>query len=161
TTRAVVFDRNRNPTLDERSAEAAFRKAMGVQKLIWLEEGLRNDHTGGHVDNLVRFVAPGVVVCMEPRNTKDPNRELLGDIVRTLSASSDARGRRLQVECIPSPGLVMDDLTREALPASYCNFYVANGVVVVPLFGTPRDDEVLVRLGTIFSGRRVVGLCAY
>ena len=105
--------------------------------MLWLADGLVNDHTDGHVDTLVRFVRPGVVVCMEPQGPDDPNSEVLRDLRRELGELADARGRRLEVVRIPSPGrIVSADGT--VMPASYVNFYIGNRAVVVPTYGSPR-----------------------
>jgi agmatine deiminase len=159
TTRSCLLHPRRNPGLDESSTEAALRDALGVETIVWLERGLLNDHTDGHIDTLARFVAPGRVVCMEPRTGDDPNAEVLREIARDLAAQRDARGRRLEVERIPSPGRV-EDASGRLMPASYCNFYVANESVVVPTYGTSHDDEAVARVAELFPGRATVGLPA-
>src|SRR5262249_5213704 len=117
------------------------------------------DHTDGHVDNVARFVAPGVAVCMEARSDDDPNRDALDAIARDLAAATDAKGRRLEVVRIPSPGRVEDDDGR-IIPASFVNFYIGNAAVVVPVYGTRWDDEAVERIGRLFPGRRAVGVNA-
>ncbi len=124
--------------------------------MLWLDEGLLNDHTDGHIDTLARFVAPGVVVCMEARSADDPNRAVLERLAEDLAAMVDARGRRLQVVRIPSPGLVLNE-DGEVMPASFVNFYLGNRSVVVPTYGTPWDAEAVAALAPLFPGRRVVG----
>jgi agmatine deiminase len=126
---------------------------------LWFGEGLRNDHTDGHVDTLVRFVRPGVLVAMEPRTDDDPNREVLRAILRDARGLIDARGRPIELVTIPSPGPVVDD-TGRLMPASYVNFYVSNASVVVPTYGARWDDEAVERVGALFPGRRVVGIDA-
>ncbi|HZH02927.1 MAG TPA: agmatine deiminase family protein, partial [Myxococcaceae bacterium] len=159
TTRQCLLNPNRNPGMDQSGIEAGLRTSLGADKVLWLGDGLLNDHTDGHVDNVARFVAPGVVVCMKPSGTDDPNREVLEGLARDLSAMTDSRGRRLEVVRIPSPGRVVDENGR-ILPASYANFYIANRSVVVPTYGTPYDAEAVEGLGRLFPGRRAVGVNA-
>lgn len=156
TTRQCLLDENRNPGMSQDAVEAALRDALGAERILWLEEGLKNDHTDGHVDTLARFVEPGRVVCMEPRSDEDPNRAVLEAIAADLARLEDVRGRRLQVERIPSPGRVVDH-EGLVMPASYLNFYIANTTVVVPTYGSPFDDEAVEALRALFPDRRVVG----
>ena len=156
TTRQCVLGGVRNPTLDAAGAEARLRWAFGVERIVWLGEGLQNDHTDGHIDTLARFVAPGVVACMEPA-ADDPNRDALEAIARDLAASRTARGELIEVVTVPSPGAV-EDAAGNLMPASYMNFYIANTTVVVPTYGVDADDRALLSLQTMFPDRRVVGV---
>jgi agmatine deiminase len=156
TTRPCLLGGVRNPTLDAAAVEARLRWAFGVEHVVWLGEGLQNDHTDGHIDTLARFVAPGVVACMEPA-ADDPNRDALDAIARDLAAAHTARGERLEVVTVPSPGAV-EDAAGNLMPASYMNFYVANTTVVVPTYGVDADDRALRALETMFPDRRVVGV---
>ncbi len=159
TTRQCLLNPNRNPGLDEAALEAALRSGLGAEKVLWLDEGLLNDHTDGHIDTLARFVAPGVVVCMEAREAGDPNAATLDRLAADLAACTDSRGRRLRVVRIPSPGVLLDD-EGEPMPASYVNFYLGNRSVVVPTYGTPYDEAAVAALAQLFPGRRVVGRSA-
>jgi agmatine deiminase len=159
TTRQCLLDRSRNGAVDERAVEVVLRGWLGATRVLWFEEGLQNDHTDGHVDTLVRFVRPGVVVAMEPRSSDDPNRDTLASLIRQAEAMRDVRGRRLEVVRIPSPGLIADDGGR-VLPASYVNFYVANATVIVPTYDVAWDDEAVERIASLFPGRRTVGVPA-
>src|SRR5262249_34924014 len=109
-----------------------------------------------HIDTLARFVAPGVVACMEPR-PDDPNREALDAIAADLRDARNARGERLEVVTVPSPGAV-EDAAGNLMPASYMNFYIANTTVVVPVYGVASDDAAVSRIATMFPGRRVVAV---
>jgi agmatine deiminase len=159
TTRSCMLNPNRNGVVAELDVETMFERALGVEKVLWLSGGLLNDHTDGHVDTVARFVRPGVVVAMEPRDRDDPNSGVLRELVREVDALRDARGRRLEVVRIPSPGRVRDGEGR-VLPASYVNFYVANASVCVPTYGMPWDDEAVERIGALFPGRRALGIDA-
>jgi agmatine deiminase len=153
TTRQCMLNPNRNGPREEWEIEGLLREFLGVERVYWLNEGLLNDHTDGHVDTVVRFVRPGVVVAMEGRASDDPNREVMRALVR------DATVHGLEVVRIPSPGRVVDADGR-VMPASYVNFYVANSVVAVPTYGSPFDDEAVERIGSLFPGRRTVGIDA-
>jgi agmatine deiminase len=149
TTRDVALNPNRNPGLSKAEVERALMEALGAERIVWLERGLANDHTDGHIDNIARFIGAGRVVCMRSVAHGDPNREVLASIERELHA------QKLDVVTIPSPGLVLGRDGR-ALPASYLNFYIANGSVVVPVFGARQDDVALAELAALFPGRHVV-----
>ena len=158
TTRQCLLNPNRNPGWTQGAAEAALAQAVGARKVVWLGDGLLNDHTDGHVDNLARFVAPGVVACPVAWGKKDPNAEAYDAAARDLHAATDAQGRPLKVLRIPSPGLVLDEDERP-VPASHMNFLIANGAVIVPTYG----DETAARLacealGTVFADREIIPL---
>ena len=159
TTRQCLLNPNRNPGMDQADIEESLRDGLGAEKVLWLEEGLINDHTDGHIDTLARFIAPGVVVCMEAREASDPNAATLDRLASDLAAFVDARGRKLQVLRIPSPGSVRDE-DGELLPASFVNFYIGNRSVVVPTYGTPYDEAAVAALAPLFPGRRVLGRSA-
>ena len=156
TTRQTLLNPNRNGWSKEQ-AEAALREAFGARAIIWIDEGLSGDHTDGHIDNIARFVAPGRVVCQSPAGASDPNAATLDAIARVLQAARDATGRSLEVIRIPGPGLYRNALG-EIAPASHVNFIIANGVVVVPVFGTATQDAALVALQAVFPDRHVVGV---
>ena len=154
TTRACLMDPKRNPGRTAGDLERAIQRAYGVDQVIWLERGLANDHTDGHVDTLARFIQPGVVAWMEPA-TEDPNREVLIEIRDALTHAKPP----LSLVAIPSPGPVTD--ARGALlPASYLNFFIANEAVLVPTYGVAADDAACTALQACFSDRPVVGLSA-
>ncbi len=150
TTRQCLLGGGRNPGLDERALEARLRWALGVERIGWLDRGLQNDHTDGHIDTLARFAAPGVVACMEPA-AGDPNRDALAGIL------ADLRAARLEVVTVPSPGAVVD-AGGALMPASYMNFYLANTTVVVPTYGVPADDAAVAAIAALFPGRRAAAV---
>ena len=156
TTRQCLLNPNRNAHWTEEGAEVALKRALGVEKILWLDEGLLNDHTDGHIDNLARFVAPGKVVCQSPANRDDPNHDVLEEIALSLGAMRDAKGRKLEVIRIPSVGLVEDE-DGDPVPASHMNFLIGNSTVVVPIYSGSGDDAVNA-LASLFPDRRVLGL---
>ena len=156
TTRQCVLNTNRNEGWTEEKAEAAFAEALGAKKVIWLGDGLLNDHTDGHVDNLARFVAPGVVACPIAFGEDDPNADVYDETARILSQSTDATGRPITVLRIPSPGLVTDE-DGEAIPASHMNFLIANGAVVVPTYGNDTAARMACEaLASVYPDHKII-----
>ena len=157
TTGQCVLNANRNPGWTQAVAEAAFAQALGATKVLWLGDGLANDHTDGHVDNLARFVAPGVVACPIAFGRGDPNTRAYDDAARRLSEMADAQGRKLQVMRIPSPGWI-DGPDGKAAPASHMNFLIANRAVIVPIYEERAGAFAVQALEHLFPGRAVIGL---
>jgi agmatine deiminase len=155
-TQQTLLNPNRNGWSKE-AAEAALAEAFGAKKVIWIDEGLKNDHTDGHIDNIARFVAPGRVVCQAPSGADDPNAEILDAIAASLSKATDAAGRSIEVIRIPGVGLYRNALG-EISPASHMNFIIANDVVVVPIYGTATEADALSALQAVFPTRAVVGV---
>jgi len=153
TTGQCLLNPNRNPNLSRRDIEQRLIEDLGLREVLWLGVGLLNDHTDGHVDNLARFVAPGVLALPEPFGSDDPNAEVFAD------ALARARDWPVEVALIPSAGLHLDE-DGEAIPASHMNFYIGNAVVVVPTYGGPSDDKAVEAIAKLFPGRETVGLPA-
>lgn len=155
TTEECLLNPNRNPTLTRTQIEAVLRQTLGVEVVIWLEKGVYGDtDTDGHVDNIATFVAPGVVlmqVCDEP---DDPNFAITARNRLRLAQARDARGRPLKVVEVPQPQA--RSWQGERLAASYVNYYLANGGVVVPVFGDPQDAVALDIIQGCFADRQVV-----
>lgn len=150
--RCVVDDR-RNPGLDRDAIEAAIRGWLCVEKVLWVGGDLAGDDTDGHIDQLARFVAPGRVLAARQPDRSDPNHAALAANLEQLATFHDAAGRRLEVIPVDIPSRFAFEGTQ--LPASHLNFYVANGVVAVPVFGTPTDEPALRMLEQCFPGRRI------
>jgi agmatine deiminase len=144
----------RNPRMDRAAYEKMFADYFGIQSVIWLGEGIAGDDTHGHVDDLTRFVAPDTVVTMVEQNERDENYSALHHNLGRLRAARDQNGQRLNVVEIPMPRPVVFEGRR--LPASYANFYIANGVVLVPVFNDPNDRVALNTLAELFPGREIV-----
>ncbi|MEX0321282.1 MAG: agmatine deiminase family protein [Puniceicoccaceae bacterium] len=159
TTSSCLLNPNRNPSMGKEEIETVLREHLGIETMIWLKDGLLNDHTDGHVDNIARFVAPGKVACQHPAGNDDPNREVLTEIVEDLRSCRLASGKALDVVEIPSPGRVTDDCGN-ILPASHLNFYISNDKVLVPVFGTETENEAVAAIADLFPDRIVTGLPA-
>jgi agmatine deiminase len=157
TTRQCLLNPNRNPGWGEAEVEAALGRSLGVRRTLWLGDGLLNDHTDGHVDNLARFVAPGVVACPVAFGRNDANADLYDETARRLSGMTDARGAPLQVMRIASPGFIADPDERPS-PASHMNFVIANGAVICPLYEDRAAPFALDALQSLFPERKVIGL---
>jgi agmatine deiminase len=155
-TRQTLLNPNRNGWT-QGEAETALEEALGARKIVWIDQGLVNDHTDGHIDNLARFVGPGRVVCQAPAAPDDPNAEILTEIAQALRRATDAVGRRLDVIAIPGVGLLRG-ASGEIVPASHMNFVIANGVVVMPAYGTNTEAAAREALQAAFPDREVVAL---
>ncbi len=148
TTTQCLLNHNRNPALTQADIAQRLRDDLGFTQIVWLGEGLLNDHTDGHVDNLARFVGEGRVAI--PQATEnDPNWQVY------QHAKRDAEAAGLEVVGLPSPGRVLRD--EEVVPASYMNFYIGNAAVVVPLYGAENDAAAVAAIQAIFPDRQVVG----
>ncbi|WP_374274767.1 agmatine deiminase family protein [Brevundimonas sp.] len=158
TTRQCLLNPNRNPGWTANKAEAALAEALGARTVLWLGDGLLNDHTDGHVDNLARFVAPGVVACPIAFGRNDPNADVYDETARTLAAMTDAEGRPIRVLRVPSPGFVGDEDERP-VPASHMNFLIVNGAVIVPTYGDETAGRLACEaLATVFPDRQIIPL---
>ena len=173
-TEQCLLNPNRNPQLSREAIEALLRDYTGATTIIWLGKGVINDETDGHIDNLACFARPGEVCLTYPASRGDPQRAVSDDAMERLHAARDARGRRLKVHKLPSPGPLKATPAEaggvlhragsrprrpgERLAASYANFYIANGGIIVPLLDPRTDAAAVAKLKRIFPERRVVGV---
>jgi agmatine deiminase len=151
TTEQCLLNPNRNPGFDKDEIEQRLKRDLGAIRIVWLGDGLLNDHTDGHIDNLARFVAPGRVAIPEAVDD-DPNAAVYADAAEALLDAD------LEVVAIPSPGLVERD--GEIIPASYMNFYIGNATVVVPLYDAANDAAAVEAIQALFPDRKAIGLRA-
>ena len=152
TTEQCLLNPNRNPALSRGDLEARLLRDLGYDRVLWLGDGLINDHTDGHVDNLARFVAPNRLAVPRATGPGDPNAAIYAD------AYARAREAGVEVVEVPSPGLV--EWGGMVQPASYMNFVIANEVVIVPVFGTQHDEDGVAAIAELLPGRAVLGLMA-
>lgn len=174
TTEECLLSKGRNPDMTKSEIEQHLMKMLGVQKIIWLKRGIYLDETNGHIDNICAFTAPGEVVLAWTDDKNDPQYEISAECLEILENATDAKGRRLKVRKLPLPEPVLvtqedcmglDDMNGEPtriqgdrLAASYVNFYIANGAVIVPQFNDPNDEKALSVLRPLFPDRKVIGL---
>jgi agmatine deiminase len=158
TTRACLLNPNRNPDLSADQIENYLREYLGIEKVIWLNDGIVGDDTDGHIDDIARFVGPSTVVCAYETDIADANYPALHDNYEILRQSCDQSGKPLTVVKLPMPAPVMEG--DERYPASYTNFYIGNSVVIVPVFKDPHDAEALRIIQNLLPDREVIGINA-
>jgi agmatine deiminase len=158
TTEQCLLNPNRNPRLNRADMERYLADYLGSKKILWLGEGIEGDDTDGHIDELARFVGPRTVVAAWEENPDDFNHQPLRENFERLKRMTDQDGQPLEVTPLPMPRPIFHDGQR--LPASYCNFYIANGVVIVPQFDDPADRTVVEILGRQFPDREIIDLPA-
>jgi agmatine deiminase len=147
-------EQERNPHMTRAHYEKAFADYLGASHTIWLGRGIFGDDTHGHVDDLTRFVAQGTVVTMVESDSRDVNHGPLRANLRRLQSARDLEGKQLTIVEIPMPQPVLFESRR--LPASYANFYIANGVLLAPVFNRPNDRIALNTLAELFPTREIV-----
>lgn len=156
TTESCLLNRNRNPHLGRAEIEDYLRSFLGISQVLWLGDGIAGDDTDGHIDDLARFVAPDTIVTVLEEDPADVNYKVLRDNLERLRSMRDEKGRPFTIHALPMPAPVIHEDTR--LPASYANFYIANGGVVMPTFDCPADSVASAALARLFPGRRVIGV---
>jgi agmatine deiminase len=154
TTEACLLNPNRNPQLERAGIEEYLRAYLGVRHILWLGDGIAGDDTDGHVDDLTRFVDPVTVVTAVEDDPADENYEPLQENLERLAAMTDQDGQPLTVVPLPMPRPLYHEGQR--LPASYANFYVANGLLLLPAYDPERDAEAAAVLAPLFPGREIV-----
>jgi agmatine deiminase len=153
TTEQCLLNPNRNPDLSRAEIEARLRADLGVDDILWLGDGFVGDHTDGHVDNLARFAAPGVLALPEARGSDDPNAAVFAD------AHARAKAFGVEIVTLPSVGLLTDE-DGEVIAASHMNFYIGNAAVVVPTYGAGSDEAAVAAVAALFPDRQTIGLPA-
>jgi agmatine deiminase len=156
TSTCCLLNKNRNPSLDLGQIETCLMDYYGVEQVLWVAEGIIGDDTDGHIDDTVRFVNEDTVLAVVEENRQDENYSLLQDNLRDLSKMRLLNGGQLTVVELPMPDAVIYEDQR--LPASYANFYIANGAVIVPTFRCAKDEKALRIIADCFPDRKVIGL---
>ena len=146
----------RNPGLTREQLEQAFAEYLGIDQVIWLNRGIAGDDTHGHVDDITRFVAERTLVTAVEPDTTDDNHAPLAENLERLHAARDRDGKPFKVATLPCPAPVV--FKGQRLPASYANFYIANGIVLVPTFNDPNDRLALNTLAELFPAHTVSGI---
>jgi agmatine deiminase len=167
TTRQCLLNENRNPGMTQSDLETVLCDYLGLEKILWLEDGLENDHTDGHVDTITRFASERVIVTAISENETDANFAPMQRNLELLQGFTDLGGNSFEIVTVPLPrnrlSLSGEVARREGvegdrLPPTYCNFYITNNHVIVPVYGDPNDNRALEILRPLFPGREVVGL---
>lgn len=156
TTEQCLLNEMRNPELGREEIEGELGRWLGVDDVLWLGKGISGDDTDGHIDNLARFVNEDTVLTLSEPDPRDPHHHPLADNAERLRAFRTRAGRPLRVVELPEPDPLIYQGTR--LPASYCNFYIGNAVVLVPCYGGSRDALALAEISRWFPERRVVAI---
>jgi agmatine deiminase len=160
TTEAVLLNPNRNPNLNKEEIEQHLREGLGVSEILWLKQGIEGDDTDGHIDDLARFTDPNTLIASIDRNSKSPNYPILADNLGKLRSFLGPNGRAFEVLEIPLPeACEVPGWRLPVLPASYVNFLIINGGVLVPTFRQRRnDDHALGMIRELFPDREVTGI---
>jgi agmatine deiminase len=145
----------------KKDIEEYFEKYIGVKKTIWLFQGLINDHTDGHIDELARFVGPNKIVCAYEDDEKDENYAILKNNYETLQAATNLEGNPLEIIKLPMPHVTFKDapagnVAGSKSPVSYTNFYIGNGVILMSVFNDPNDQKAIDIIQSCFPDRKVV-----
>lgn len=156
TTSSCLLNPNRNPDLDQQQVEQHLKDYLGVTNILWLGDGIVGDDTDGHIDDIARFTDANTVVMVVEEDPADENFELLQENLIRLRTMKDQDGEALRIVELPMPGRV--EWEGQRLPASYANFYIANGKVIVPTFRHANDQRAIDILQSCFPDRRVIGL---
>jgi len=159
TTEQCLLNPNRNKKLSRKEIESYFKKYLGVNHVIWLKEGIEGDDTDGHVDDITRFVGPRTILTATENDPLDENYTRLKENLEILKQASDEKDRRLDLVELPMPGkIVSRGGESRRLPASYANFYIANRVVLVPVYGRRNDQLALKIIQGLFPSRKIVAI---
>jgi agmatine deiminase len=158
TTEACLLNKNRNPSLNRNQIEQYLKVYLGVTNILWLGDGIAGDDTDGHIDDLARFVNPHTIVTVVEDDPDDENYHVLADNLARLRSLRDEQGRPFTIETLPMPPALVYDGTR--LPASYANFYIVNGGIILPTFDCAADTIATATLQRLFPGRQVISLPA-
>jgi len=146
----------RNPGISREQLEQAFSDFLGIDQVIWLNRGIAGDDTHGHVDDITRFVAPDTIVTVVEPDMRDPNHGPLAENLARIKAARTPSGKQFNIVEVPLPRPVV--FRGQRLPASYANFCIANGLVLVPTFHDPNDRIALNTLAEVFPNREVIGI---
>lgn len=156
TTEECLFNENRNPELTRQQIEERLALHLGVRRIIWLDQGLEDDETDGHVDMICCFAGPGRVLLHMPEDESDLNWKRMQDNRKRLEAAKDARGNKLEIIEVPQPKINRRREDGRRLSTSYVNFYIANGGIVMPGFDDPNDEVAKEIIAAVFPDRKVV-----
>jgi agmatine deiminase len=166
TTRQCLLEKHRNPSMTPNQIEEVLRYNLGVEKILWLEDGMENDHTDGHIDTITRFVSSNTIITCVCEDETDSNYAVLEKNLALLKTFTDVHGQPFEIVTLPLPKNRMflsgemareEGVEGERLPPTYANFYIGNGCVIVPTYNDPNDQIALEILKPLFPNRQVIG----
>lgn len=162
TTEQCLLNSGRNPNLTKEQIENNLKSFLGASNIIWLKQGLKNDHTDGHIDDIAKFVSPNTILCAYEENESEENHQILKRNFEDLKRAVDQDGKPFKIVKLPVPHLVYDKNkpfeANNKAPASYINFYISNTVVLVPIYNDPNDKNTLKIIQLCFPDKKVVGI---
>jgi agmatine deiminase len=156
TTEQCLLNLNRNPDLSKDLIEANLKSYLGVDNIIWLKEGIMNDHTDGHIDEIARFVSSSIIVCAYEDDKNDPNYSILDNNLKVLEGALDKDGNKFNIIKLPMPHMNYDN--GEKAPVSYTNFYIGNTVVLMSIFNDSNDKKAMDIIQSLFKNHKVIGI---
>lgn len=157
TTRSCFLTDTRNAGMTEQDYAQLLHSTLGIEHLLWLDGGLENDHTDGHIDTITRFTDSKTIVTSIETNPKDPNHIVMSNNLDKLKQMTDQHGQHFEIIELPLPANYLEG-AEGRLPPTYANFYIGNGFVVVPQYNDPNDAEAIEILKPLFPNRQVIGL---
>ncbi|MDR0533736.1 MAG: agmatine deiminase family protein [Verrucomicrobiales bacterium] len=157
TTKQCLLNPNRNPSLTQQQIEDKLKRFLGVQQVLWLDDGIEGDDTDGHIDDITRFVSENKILTVVEPNKADANHEPLNNNFKQLQTFRDANGKPFEIIELPMPDRLVEGPFGRS-PASYGNFYIANGTVLVPIYSAPNDQIALDIIQSCFPDRKVIGI---
>jgi len=155
TTEQCLLHTNRNQNLDKGTTEKYLKDYLGVENIIWLKDGLTNDHTDGHIDEIARFVSVDTIVCGYEDDVNDVNYKILEDNFRILESATDQDGNKFKIIKLPMPHMNYSD--GEKAPVSYTNFYIGNSIILMSIFNDTNDEKAMDIMQEIFPNHKVIG----
>ena len=156
TTEQCLLNKNRNSSLNKDQIEGYLKNYLGIENIIWLKEGLINDHTDGHIDEIARFVKPDTILCAYEEDEKDPNFSILDKNFKELEKATDKDGNKFKIIKLPMPHMNYDDGVKA--PVSYTNFYIGNNVILMSIFNDQNDKKAEEIIQSIFPNHKIVGI---
>jgi agmatine deiminase len=156
TTEQCLLNSNRNLGLSKENNEQYLKDYLGTDNIIWLKDGLINDHTDGHIDEIARFVAPDTIVCAYEDDINDPNHSILNENYKILENAKDKNGNNFKIIKLPMPHMNYDD--GEKAPVSYANFYIGNSIILMPQFNDENDKLAKDIIQSLFINHKIIGI---
>lgn len=156
TTEQCLLNQNRNGKVEKEYVEKYLKDYLGAENLIWLKDGLTNDHTDGHIDEIARFVKEDTIVCVYEDDVNDSNFSILDNNFKILENSTDKNGNKFKIVKLPIPHMNYDN--GEKAPVSYANFLIGNSVIIMAFFNDPNDEKAKNIIQSIFPNHKIIGI---